>query len=39
MTEEQLHADVVAELFWGPKVGSGAGCRITVSLPRHPQEY
>jgi osmotically-inducible protein OsmY len=24
MTDEQLHADVVAELFWDPKVDSGA---------------
>jgi hypothetical protein len=34
MTGEQLHADVVTELFWDPKAGSGAGRRIPVSLPR-----
>jgi hypothetical protein len=27
MTGEQLHADVVTELFWDPKAGSGAGRR------------
>jgi hypothetical protein len=33
MTGEQLHADVVAELFWDPKAGSRAGRRIPFRFP------
>jgi hypothetical protein len=37
MTEEQLHADVVAEPFWEPEGPQRAGCRIPGSLLRHPR--
>jgi hypothetical protein len=33
MTGEQLHADV-AELFWDPKAGSGAGRRPRTPFTR-----